>query len=643
MAFALAKRGVVVSFGSITYARSITRHLSDASDMAAKAMERLASGQRIRRASDDAAGLAVSSTLDGKARVLSRAYQNVSDGISLLNIADSAAGSLSGLLGRMMELASQAANGVLSRQQRQSLDREYNQLDLEIRRISDTTEFNGQKLFEGKAATDASTTTIFTSAGSPNTPDISGDGRFVAYVKSNTELVLHDNDNGSDTTIGLPSGATRFNGTLSMTASGDIVFSARRGAGRQDLFFYDRSTGQSRRLTDSQSVNDAVAPAVSADGSTVVWQAKTVYQDGGSALTSSGTSANTAIYSLNVESGIVRKVDCTGNMTVWNYQFSLSADGSKVAFRTSDNLTGQNSEGGVEIFAADLGSARPQIAQVTQTTSMFSLSDALIGINNQGDLYLKTNLDLLGQNSQGKHQIYRASITGGVSEQLTHNTTDLFYNQAKLASDGSSIFIFSSSNFVSENPNGVSQLFRFDLGSNSISQLTQFSSQANIQSAYLSSDGSRLAGIDQDTGLSLVTLDLRRTTRNFDFEAGFGASGAVLCPIEGITSAIRGLGSFMLTSQSSARGTLERMQANLSNLSQLRGIIGASQSRLSVAAQLSLVQSEQCTAASSRIKDADVAQEAGDLLRANILRNVGAGLLSQANQDASLTLDLLKF
>ena len=111
-----------------------------------KSSERLSSGLRINRPSDDAAGLAVAMQLMANSDLSSIASRNISDGVSLANVAEGALENVSDITKRMSELATQAANGVLSDQQRSSLNSEYQQLRSELDRISQSTEFNGQQL-----------------------------------------------------------------------------------------------------------------------------------------------------------------------------------------------------------------------------------------------------------------------------------------------------------------------------------------------------------------------------------------------------------------------------------------------------------------------------------------------------------------
>ncbi len=114
-----------------------------------QAYERLSSGLRINRASDDAAGLAIADTLLADTRIASVAIRNANDGISIIAITDGAIGQVTDVLSRLAELSEQSANGVYSNVQRSALQLEISALKSEVTRISETTEFNGLKLLSG--------------------------------------------------------------------------------------------------------------------------------------------------------------------------------------------------------------------------------------------------------------------------------------------------------------------------------------------------------------------------------------------------------------------------------------------------------------------------------------------------------------
>ena len=118
----------------------------------AQSVERISSGIRINRGADDAAGLAISEALRSDIRALRQAIRNSNDGISLINVTEGALNETSGILIRLRELSSQAATGTVGSTERQTIQLEFSALRSEVDRISQTTEFNGQKLVDGSLA-----------------------------------------------------------------------------------------------------------------------------------------------------------------------------------------------------------------------------------------------------------------------------------------------------------------------------------------------------------------------------------------------------------------------------------------------------------------------------------------------------------
>lgn len=125
------------------------RLLGASSDSLNRTYEKLTSGQRINRASDDAAGLAIAESLRVNSRLASVAVRNAQDGISAIAVADGALASIGGVLSRLAELTQQAANGSYSSVQRSALQAEFATLGSEVERIAVTTTFNGVSLLSG--------------------------------------------------------------------------------------------------------------------------------------------------------------------------------------------------------------------------------------------------------------------------------------------------------------------------------------------------------------------------------------------------------------------------------------------------------------------------------------------------------------
>jgi flagellin len=114
-----------------------------------KSLERLSTGLRINRSSDDAAGLGVSENLRTQVRGCAQAQKNAQDGIAALNIAEGAMNEVSEVLQRMRELAVQASNDTLTSTERSYVQKEFEALGEEIDRIANVTNYNGMTLLSG--------------------------------------------------------------------------------------------------------------------------------------------------------------------------------------------------------------------------------------------------------------------------------------------------------------------------------------------------------------------------------------------------------------------------------------------------------------------------------------------------------------
>src|SRR4051794_32287743 len=118
-----------------------------------KSLEKLSSGLRINRASDDAAGLSISETMRGQVRGLAQAEKNAQDGISMINTAEGALNEVAAILQRMRELAVQSSNGTLTTSDHQATDAEFQSLKSEIDNITSYTTFNGFQMLQGTVTT----------------------------------------------------------------------------------------------------------------------------------------------------------------------------------------------------------------------------------------------------------------------------------------------------------------------------------------------------------------------------------------------------------------------------------------------------------------------------------------------------------
>ncbi|QCK85579.1 hypothetical protein E8L99_07255 [Phreatobacter aquaticus] len=135
-----------------TAANSAVRYLNMNSADQSSSLSKLASGSRISQASDDAAGLAISTRISSDVTTLTQAATNASHGISVLQTADGGAANISDILQRMKALASQSASGTVTDTERAYIDAEFSQLTDEIDGTATSTRYNGQSLLDGTSS-----------------------------------------------------------------------------------------------------------------------------------------------------------------------------------------------------------------------------------------------------------------------------------------------------------------------------------------------------------------------------------------------------------------------------------------------------------------------------------------------------------
>ena len=144
---------------------------SQANKALGTAMERLSTGKRINSAKDDAAGLAIATSMTAQVRGMSQGIRNANDGISMAQTAEGALSEVTNMLQRQRELTVQASNNTYSAGDLANLKSEMDALNTQIGNVLGNTEFNGQKLFDASAGT-GGTVTIQAGANESDTVDI---------------------------------------------------------------------------------------------------------------------------------------------------------------------------------------------------------------------------------------------------------------------------------------------------------------------------------------------------------------------------------------------------------------------------------------------------------------------------------------
>lgn len=257
-----------------------------------KAMEQLSTGRRINSASDDAAGLAVSTRLTSQIRGLNTAVRNANDAISMIQTAEGAAVEITNMLQRMRELAVQSANDTNTSTDRDFLNLEFQQLKEEINRIGNTTQWNGMNILNG--ATNSGTFTYQVGANANQTVSITI-GNFTSTDSQGTATAAtaySDPDQTSTVTLA---------GTF---AAGDVITLTANGKQAQYTVQEDDIDA-----TTPATTLDNIATSIVADTDIASTLGVTVGNAGTATFDVGGTGDGTFSFSVGVASGDLAAID----------------------------------------------------------------------------------------------------------------------------------------------------------------------------------------------------------------------------------------------------------------------------------------------------------------------------------------------
>lgn len=267
------------------------RNMTSNTNNLQKSLEKLSSGFRINRAADDAAGLAVSEKMRAQIRGTNQAVKNAQDGVSLLQTAEGALTETHAMLQRMRELSVQSSTSTLQDTDRALLQEEFAQLQSEITRIGNTTQFNGKGLLDGSAGVSvtASNANVTNMAGTGDTT--AGTYSITGSVKATTADVWMANSSGAANAVAFASSSDTFDAAQNVTVN-----------------------GKTYSVTTTTTVSDFMA-AVNADSATT---GVTAALDSGSVKFTSTTVGSAAEMTITNTTDGVSAVDATDSQTAAN-------------------------------------------------------------------------------------------------------------------------------------------------------------------------------------------------------------------------------------------------------------------------------------------------------------------------------------
>ncbi|OOZ39097.1 hypothetical protein BOW53_13035 [Solemya pervernicosa gill symbiont] len=571
----------------------------------AKTIQRLSSGLRINGASDDSAGLAISNRMTSQIRGMGQSIRNINDGISMMQTAEGALAEVTNMLQRGRELAIRAANGSLSSSDRRSLQQEVNQLQGEIDRISNSTSFNGIKIFNGES-------------NGVNIVD-AGTSESVAYAQEKEKILenmkrswLEQSEdlistyfgidaNDVDITINfLDPGENELSGSAAYVASGFT------------------NNGDGTFTLASMTLNVDVEAALSANATE--WPNSSMDQ----------------LVSHEMVHAVMDATMQTPNLEKWYKEgaadFLPGAD-SRVASVLNGGTTAQELVDNVDNL---------------RSTTAWDVTTLNYATSYTATSYLHTRLGDEG--------------VKGVMEYLSadpNNDLDSFFAQAGMRNVEDTADITNTDEFIADfkahGADFVNNTGDFDgtglvLSNDDTGGIGGADSDAGTRNT--SWDGT-IPDVDNFTENPLSGFNetypeiytsgkklLLKTSTQVSFHVGAEANQSLSVTLKSVHTTTLGLDSVDLVDD--AQGAIENFDLALDAISAERARLGSTQNRMEYAASSMMTSTENLSASRSRILDTDYATEMAELTKGQILRQAGVATLSQANAVPQLVLNLLR-
>ena len=590
-------------------AMNSNRMLGVTTSAQAKSSEKLSSGYRINRAADDAAGLTISEKMRKQMRGLDRASTNAQDGVSAVQTAEGALTEVHSMLQRMNELANQASNGTNSTSDRDAIQAEIDQLTTEIDRVSETTKFNETYLLKGNADGTTKTNTI-------NAHDAGLAGKLV------------DNGNGTSTF------------TADALAVGDKVSIAGK----------EYKIGKSANSADYAKKGETAVKPIAV----------------GDSVTSNGTTTS-----------IVAKVTTTSaTAATWKANDTFTdADGK--SWKVVD--TGNTDEAKGEVLVADVSKYLKAGSTITgnATDTKFNGTSVVDELDkNEVSITDTTGITTLQNGIKAGDTVSVGGVTKTVTAE-TPKTLDEIAKESKLDDKGTVVSIGSKNYKIATSTDlDAGNITKDDFlamikdgdkvaitGANN-TPFTAIVKAADDDSITLDEAYSKMA--EELKTASSIGTDTAATVKNngngtfeitqgsvkvkdalsFSLHVGADAdmTNKINVDIESMSAAGLGVKGINVSDKNGVAGTyaIDAIQDAIEKVSSQRSALGAVQNRLEhTIANLDNVV-ENTTAAESRIRDTDMAEEMVNYSKNNILAQAGQSMLAQANQSNQGVLSLLQ-
>lgn len=563
-------------------AMTVQRNLAQTGGVLARSIERLSSGLRINSARDDAAGIAISNRMTSQIRGMSQAIRNANDGISMLQTADGALGSLEENIQRIRSLAVQAANGTNSDSDRAALALEVTQRLAEIDRVASQTQFNGQKIFVQGGG----------SLGGNAAQRAVDDGLRMSWL-ANSEQMIRD-------LYGLEGDGAAMQIDITVDsdgASGYAAFVQTSGFG---------AGGRGNNVRMSIDMANFTPPNLPDGGSAPFYNDRII--------------AHEMVHAVMARS------------TNWA---SLSGTSTWFLEGAAEFIHGADERAAVDIAAAAGATLDDRIQTVVDTvagawgSASVDYSAAYIATR-----YLHEKLQEEG--FAGGIRDFMVYLNGGSAPTMDQAMTHFFgggYTQASFIAEFQAngvAFVNDQMDFTNTDTGAIGGL---DADGGAVK-----TAQSVVADNAVSYGDDVLSGfVETWEELSTSSPDVQRATMQVGSEAGQTMNVSLSA------ASVRALGltDVDVGSSFNAQRSILHLDEALEFLNGQRATIGAQLSRFDSTISSLQVSVENASQSRSRVLDADYASETASLVRANVLRQAGVAVAAQANADPQRVLSLL--
>lgn len=385
------------------------RQLDKNSGTLGTVLQRLSSGLRINSAKDDAAGLAISERFTSQINGLDQARRNANDGVSLAQTAEGALSQMGDILQRVRELAVQSVNATNTASDRQALNQESTQLIQELNRFANTTQFNGQNLFDG-------------TFGSANYQVGANANQVITATTSNfqtTQYGTYEVGTQSTRTVGVTGTGTTSAGTsgASVGVAGSLTIQGAAASGSVTLAVTDSARDIAANI-NAQSQTGVKASAITV--TTLAFGASGSYSLTAYGSNTTGTTVSFSLSATNSSSGLSQAV------TAFNAAAGSTGITAALASGNGGIVLTQADGYNINLVAAATNSAVGSITAGGKTLAATTSGDLTVG--GQVNLDSDKSYALTTVTSTLTSGVFGATVTAGgtVSSSLqTVATLDL--------------------------------------------------------------------------------------------------------------------------------------------------------------------------------------------------------------------------